>query len=235
MMTYVGPLVIVLFAATGGYYLVRVVRDRNRNDRVVDGSHLLMSILMIMMPLGWSVRVPAGVQILLFTAAALWYAYLFLFRPRAIFETIDSHHSGRPRLAYHSVMMLAMVWMAVIMAPLPGAGRAAAATAGGSGSAVSAASRMQMPGMGMTMSGTTTSPKSPAGAIGPSAPSAHPWADPVSIMIGIGFVAATLWYVIGFVRIGAAAGAVDRRRLADTGVAALMAAGMALSNLAVIV
>jgi hypothetical protein len=56
----------------------------------------------------------------------------------------------------------------------------------------------------------------------------------VSIIIGIGFAVATLWYVVAFVRIGAAPGVVDRRRLINTGVAALMGAGMALSNLAVI-
>jgi hypothetical protein len=227
MMTYVGPLVIALFALTGGYYLVRLVRDRNRNDRVVDGSHLLMSVLMIMMPLGWSARVPAGPQIVVFTAAALWYAYLFLFRPRAIFETMDSHHSGRPRLAYHAAMMLAMVWMAVIMAPLPGSGRAAAATTGTS----TAGQQVSMPGMsmsGMSMTGT------PATSPGASTMIAHPWADPLSIMIGIGFAVATLWYIGLLVRIGSAPGAVDRRRLINLGVAALMGAGMALSNLAVI-
>lgn len=213
MISSVAPLIIALFALTAGFYLVRFVRDRVRDDRILNLTHLLMSIVMIMMPLGWSTRIPAGVQILVFSAAALWYAYLLLFRPHAVSETADSHHSGRPRLLYHVGMMLAMVWMAVIMAPLPGmAAQAAMASMPG----------MSMPGLG---SSTETTPS--------SLPT-HGWADPVSMIIGIGFGLATAWYVLRFVLIGASAGQVDVRKLTDNAAAALMAAGMALSNLVVI-
>lgn len=210
MIGSVAPLIIALFVLTGGYYLARLVRDRSWDDRILDATHLLMAILMIMMPLGVSTRIPAGLQILVFTAAALWYVYLILFRPRAVAETVGSHHSGRPRLLYHAGMMLAMVWMAVIMAPLSGSGDAEAAS---------------MPGM--IMPGMSTSP-TPAGL------PARGWADPVSIMIGVGFVIATAWYLVRFVLVGSAPGRTDVRKLTDNGAAALMAAGMALSNLVVI-
>ena len=207
------PLIIALFVLTAGFYLVRLVADRSRDDRILNLTHLLMSIVMIMMPLGWSVRIPAGIQILVFSAAALWYAYLLLFRPHAVSETADSHHSGRPRLLYHTGMMLAMVWMAVIMAPLPGAGAQAA---------MAAMPGMSMPGVSMS-AGTS-----------PSTLPAHGWADPASIVIGIAFGLATVWYVLRFVLIGASSGQLDGRKLTDNAVAALMAAGMALSNLVVI-
>lgn len=213
MISSVAPLIIALFVLTGGFYLTRLIRDHNRDDRILNLTHLLMSIVMIMMPLGWSTRIPAGVQILLFTAAALWYAYLFLFRPREVSETVDSHHSGRPRLLYHTGMMLAMVWMAVIMAPLPGSDAQAA---------MASMPGMSMPGM------------SAAGGTASSSPSAHGWADPVSIAIGVGFGLATFWYLLRFLQVGAAGGRVDVRKLTDNAAAALMAAGMALSNLVVI-
>jgi len=220
MITSVAPLIIALFALTGGYYLVRLVRDRTWDDRILDTTHLLMSVLMIMMPLGVSTRIPAAVQILVFTAAALWYAYLILFRPSAVSETVGSHHSGRPRLLYHAGMMLAMVWMAVIMAPLPGTGAAG----------VQSMPSMSMPSMsmpGMSMAGTGAAPTAADTAV-------HGWSDPVSIMIGIGFAVATIWYAVRFVLVGGSPGPTDVRKLADNGAAALMAAGMALSNLVVI-
>lgn len=208
MISTVGTLVIVLFGLTGGYYLVRFVLDRRWEDRVLNGSHLAMSVLMIMMPLGWSIHIPAAPQLVVFTAAALWYAYLLLFRPYAVSETAGSHHSGRPRLLYHTGMMLAMVWMAVIMAPVAGAV-----------GPVPAEAAMIMPGM---ISSTTTTPVVPA---------THGWAGPVSIMIGSAFGVATVWYVARFVLAAGTPGQVNTRRLAYYGSAALMAAGMALSNL----
>lgn len=214
MTATVGQLVIALFAVTGGYYLVRLVRDQSWDDRILALTHVLMAALMIMMPLGWSGRVPAGLQILVFTAAALWYAYLLMFRPYAVSETLGSHHAGRPRLLYHVGMMLAMVWMAAIMAPLSGpAGAATTSMPNGS---------ME----GMIMPGTGSS----SAASGAAAP-VHGWADPVSVLIGIAFSVATIWYVVRFVIVGGAVGRVNGRKLADNGVAALMAAGMALSNL----
>lgn len=214
----VGQLVITLFVLTGGYYLFRLVRDPGSDDRILDLTHLLMSILMIMMPLGWSTRIPAGLQIVVFTAAALWYAYLLMFRPYAISETAGSHHAGRPRLLYHVGMMLAMVWMAAIMAPLPAS--EGAATASGPGESTEG---MIMPGMG-----------SAGSASGATVPPVHGWADPVSVLIGTAFGAAAIWYVVRFVMVAAATGRTNGRKLADNGAAALMATGMALSNLAVL-
>lgn len=217
MVGTVGPLIITFFALTGGYYLFRLIRDPGWNDRILDATHLLMSVLMMTMPLGWSTRIPAGLQIVLFTAAALWYAYLLMFRPYAVSETVGSHHAGRPRLLYHVGMMLAMVWMAAIMAPLPGSAASASTMPDAS------MEGMIMPGMG------------PAhGASGAVVAPVHGWAHPVSVMLGIAFGLATVWYVVRFVITGGAAGRPDGRKLADNGAAALMAAGMALGNLLVL-
>jgi multisubunit Na+/H+ antiporter MnhF subunit len=216
-----GMLVVVLFAATGGYYLVRLLRDRSTEDRVLGITHLLMSIVMIMMALGWSTAIPAVLQILVFTAAALWYVYLLLFRPHAETDTAEidagGHHSGRPRLLYHAAMMLAMVWMAVILAPSFGAGVAAAAETGG-----------MTQGGSQPMTGVVENSMT-----GASGMTQHAWADPVSLAIGVGFGLATIWYVIRFVLTAGRAGRVDGRRLTDLAAYAVMGAGMALSYLVV--
>lgn len=215
----VEQLVVALFAITAGYYLFRLARDPGWDDRLLDLTHLLMAVLMIMVPLGWSIRVPAGVQIVLFTAAALWYAQLLMFRPSALSETAGSHHDGRPRLLYHAGMMLAMVWMAVIMAPLPG-----------SGGTTTASDAPDVSMQGMIMPGTGPSPEASAVTVAP----VHGWADPVSIMIGAAFGVAAIWYLVRFVIVGAATDRTNGLRLADLGVAALMATGMALSYLVVL-
>ena len=210
--------IVALFAITGGWFVVRMILDQDRRDRVFDLSHVLMSAVMITMPFSWSVHIPAAAQILTFSAAALWFVQLAMFHPSAVHPATPlaraRHHSGRPRLLYHAAMMAAMVWMAVIMAPAPGAG----------------AMEMPVP-MAMHDHSSGTAGASPA-----LPTDLHPWATPISIMIGIGFAAATLWYLGRFVALAGSrrvGGSVQLRRLADFGSAALMAAGMSLTNLVV--
>jgi hypothetical protein len=206
---------VAVFAIIGGYFGVRLIRDRDRHERLFDLSHLLMSAVMVVMPSGWSVRIPAALQITVFTAIALWYVYLAMFHPAAIrlLAPVDrnSHHTGRPRLLYHAAMMLAMVWMAVIMAPV-----------------------VEADAVPMSMH-DHLSGASPAGDAQPAI-GLHPWSVPISTVIGIAFVIAALWYLARFVLLAGSrrtSGPVDPRRLADLGSAAVMAAGMALATLVV--
>lgn len=218
--------IVALFAITGGWFVVRLVLDHDRHDRVFDLSHVLMSGVMIAMPFRWSAHIPAAAQLVTFSAAGLWFVYLAMFNPSAVHPatplTHGRHHSGRPRLLYHAAMMLAMVWMAVIMAPVTDAG----------------AMQMAMPPAGPT--GTPTDVHDHSGGTTGAAmtmPSdLHPWATPISIMIGIGFAMAALWYIGRFVVLAGrrrAGRGPDLGRLADFGSAALMAAGMSLTNLVV--
>ena len=214
--------IVALFAITGGWFVIRLVVDRDRHDRVFDLSHVLMSGVMIAMPFDWSVHIPAAAQIVTFSASALWFVYLAMFHPSAVHPatplTHARHHSGRPRLLYHAAMMLAMVWMAVIMAPVAGAG----------------AMQMTMP-VGIR---TDVHDHSAGTAGGPMSMPAdlHPWAGPCSIMIGIGFAAATMWYLGRFVVLAGSRRVSEPAklpRLTWFGSAALMAAGMSLTNLVV--
>ncbi|WP_168207483.1 DUF5134 domain-containing protein [Microlunatus elymi] len=210
--------IIGLFVLCGLFYAVRMITAGSGPDRIFDASHLVMSAVMIMMSVGWSERIPAVLLLTVFTGFALWYVYLAMFRPYAVHVLVGdtagadpSHHSGRPRLIYHAAMMLAMAGMAVIMAPVPTAGA-----------------------MSMTMPGHTHGAGSSSPPPLPAQIPLHTWAAPLSIMIGIGFAAAALWYVARFVRFAGTrpiTGAGDVRRLTDLASAALMAAGMALTFL----
>ncbi|SDR90155.1 DUF5134 domain-containing protein [Microlunatus soli] len=204
--------IVVVFVITGGVYGVRLLLGRTLPERILDTSHLLMAVLMILMPSGLSMQVPALPQLIVFSGFAIWYVYLALFRP-TVADGLGDHHAGRPRLVYHALMMLAMAGMAVIMAPLP-------TPAGASGS---------MPGMS-DMPGMSGHEHSGSG---PAVPGSHPWADPWMILIGMGFGVAAIWYLgrfLIFVR-DPAAGHTGRlvRHLTD----ALMAFGMALTFLVV--
>ena len=207
-MSPIALLSVVLFAGAGSYFGVQLVADSDRDHRAFHLSHLLMSVMMIMMAVGWSMRVPASLQIIVFTGFALWYVYLLMFRPVVVKNLTagsprHSHHAGRSQLIYHTAMMLAMVWMAVIMAPLP------TADAGDHQS-------HSQHGHGAS---TSTMP-------------VHEWADPVSIAIGVAFAGAALWYLVRFIRL---AGAPRHRtpiaahRLVGEAATAAMAAGMAIA------
>lgn len=205
--------VMVIFAVTGGSFAVRAALSGSATQRLGDLSHLLMAVIMILMPSGLSMRVPALLQLVIFTVLALWYAALALFRPAAGEDYAGSHHTGRTRLIYHTLMMLAMAFMAVIMAPLPGSHQAA-------GSGMSA--HDAMPGMSHDHS-----------AAAMPGPGSHPWAEPVMIMAGVGFAVAAVWYLGRFVLGFRSPSGEWAGRLIRHATDALMASGMALSFLVV--
>lgn len=97
----------VAFAAAGAFCLYRCVRQGPAAHRVSDVLHVAMCAGMIAMawPAGMNLaRVP---QILLFSAAAVWFVGLLVFDVRG--------HHGRLSLGYHAVMLAAMAWMVLVM------------------------------------------------------------------------------------------------------------------------
>jgi hypothetical protein len=105
----------VVFAATGGYFLVRVFVGFNAVDRIVDLAHVIMSVVMVSMPWPWGMSIPVALQITVFTLAACWFVYLALFRPRTNIGPIEGHHQRPLLLWYHAIMMGSMVVMAALM------------------------------------------------------------------------------------------------------------------------
>lgn len=119
--------VTVWFAATGAVSVIALLRSRSWPDVGSYLAHVLMSVSMAIMPWSWSMAVPAILQIVVFSAAALWYVGLAVFRPRVhAGPEGGGHHSGPLLLGYHAVMMAAMVWMSALMTLMMGG-----STAGG--------------------------------------------------------------------------------------------------------
>ncbi|KAA9154667.1 DUF5134 domain-containing protein [Amycolatopsis acidicola] len=103
----------IAFAAVGAFCVYRCVRHGGAAHRVSDLLHIAMCAGMIAMawPAGMNLaRVP---QILLFSAAAVWFAGLLVFDVRG--------HHGKLSLGYHAAMLAAMAWMVLVMpAPMSG-------------------------------------------------------------------------------------------------------------------
>ncbi|MFK0295266.1 DUF5134 domain-containing protein [Streptomyces sp. NPDC090442] len=118
-----------------------VARDGALVDRIDHGLHVLMGVLMIAMVWPWGMGLPAGPQVGVFVAGALWFGCAGPLRAQ-------SADRGRALLAAlpHVLMMGAMAWMVAVMGSSPvSAGR-------GGGQAMD-----DMPGMQMTGSaGATT-------------------------------------------------------------------------------
>ncbi|GAA2658288.1 DUF5134 domain-containing protein [Streptomyces lunalinharesii] len=97
--------------------------------------HAAMGLAMIAMVWPWGMDLPAGPQVVLFVAGALWFAGAALFRA-------DASHRAKASLAAlpHVVMMGAMAWMVAAMDP-------SGMTATGGGGAMA-----DMPGMDMSAS-----------------------------------------------------------------------------------
>ncbi|OPX13081.1 DUF5134 domain-containing protein [Mycobacterium sp. AT1] len=119
-----------VFVACAGLYLARVLAAGGRLAQVAWSLHVLMAVAMLAMAWPWGVYVSPLAYVLLFTAGALYFAYLALF-------AADIGHT-----VYHGVMMASMVVMALVMsstslpaAPAVGAMRAMPGMdmAGGSG------------------------------------------------------------------------------------------------------
>lgn len=107
-----------LFAATGGYCLLRLLLGRSWIDRIHNAAHVAMSVVMLAMPWTWYAGIPVTGQIIVFSAVAGWYIWLALL-PRSVgVDTGGGSHQHGPLLWYHAVMMAAMAWMAVAMASM---------------------------------------------------------------------------------------------------------------------
>ncbi|GHF42270.1 hypothetical protein FHX82_005082 [Amycolatopsis bartoniae] len=100
-------IVTVAFAATGVFCLYRCLRHGSATHRVSDVLHVLMCAGMIAMawPAGMTfARVP---QVLLFSAAAVWFVGVL------VLGHAGAH--GRLSLGQHALMMGGMAWMVLVM------------------------------------------------------------------------------------------------------------------------
>ena len=169
----------VCFGATGVVSLVALVRSRTWTDRGSYFAHVLMSVSMAVMPWAWSMAIPALLQIVVFTAAALWYVGLAVLRPQthAGPEGPGHHHRTGYRV-YHGAMMAAMVWMSVLMTLMMGGGT--------SGDHMHDMGGMDRGGAGTAvMTGLWAQPV---------------WAVIVTVAFVAMFVAAAVWFLVDLVR-----------------------------------
>lgn len=207
----IAVLLTVLFTLTGVAGIYRSVFAVDVIDRVSNIVHVVMSVAMLSMPWSWGLKMfPAIEQIVVFSLAAAFYLALLILRPQAVAGPSAGHHSKRELLAYHAAMMGSMIVMGVLMLDM-----------GGMSDMSSDSERMKGMG-GMTHPATHG-----------SGMSMHlsTWETVVSIMLGAGFVIATLWFLVDLAR-GLQASrsrTSDRRRTFDTSVSVLMAAGMSIA------
>lgn len=115
-----------LFGLSGVWFLLQAVRGGSWADRVCDALHATMSLAMVAMC--WPQLTGRAVlaQVVVFGAAALWFAGLTLL-PAG--RRLPRRHDDDPWLGgLHVAMMAGMVWMLVAMPALHGADPATAAT-----------------------------------------------------------------------------------------------------------
>lgn len=200
----------VVFALTAAYCVLRVIAGRSWIDRIHNGAHAAMSVVMLAMPWEWYTGIPTALQIVFFAVAASWYICLALFRTRARMADDTGHHQHRWFLWYHAAMMAAMVWMAVAMMPMPP-----------SHQRVAEMSSTKMP------SGDDSGMQMMTGM--------QPWGLAVSWGAGIFFAISgtglLIWFVAQARRMMTGRGSVPSIGLADTASYVVMAAGMALAFL----
>jgi len=116
-------LLTVVFTATAVGYLGFTFRPGSTGvSRLSDVFHVLMSVAMLAMPWSWGMTLaPPALQVIVFAAATLFYLVLTLGHGR---YGGHEHHgpggSGRLVVAYHVVMMAAMIVMGVMMLPMAG-------------------------------------------------------------------------------------------------------------------
>ena len=94
-----------VFTVCAGMYLARVRSAAIWPTRVAWSLHALMAVAMVAMTWPWGTHVAPIAYVLIFTACALYFAYVGLFTTRV-------RHA-----VYHSVMMASMVLMALVMSP----------------------------------------------------------------------------------------------------------------------
>ncbi|GAB2668023.1 hypothetical protein GCM10027169_32370 [Gordonia jinhuaensis] len=162
----------VVFLACAGAYLRAALISRGW-ARGAWACHVVMALAMVAMVWAWGMEIPLIVYVVVFTAAATYFVYLWL-------ERIDCA-TGNHRL-YHAVMMASMVLMALVMfAPAAGGGTG---HAGGHRHSSASDMPMSMPGMDAGGGGLATS--MPA------------WASAVAAIAATGYavVALGIFYVI---------------------------------------
>lgn len=202
-------LLTVLFTLTGLAGIYRSIFALDPIDRTSNIVHLVMSFAMLSMPWSWGLQIfPAGWQIVVFSVAAAFYLILLIIRPHAVAGPAAGHHSRPSLLGYHALMMGSMVVMGVMMRDMGGMS--------------DASDRNPMKGMdGMTKT---------AGNSGGMSMQTSTWETVTSVMLGIGFGLAALWFLADLAR---GLGESDRRRTFDTSVSALMAIGMSVAFFAI--
>lgn len=204
----------IFFAALGALSLIALVRSSTWSDRISYLAHTLMSASMTIMPWGWSLSVPAILQVTVFTAAALWYLGLAVLQPRTAAGPEGAghrHHLGY--LVYHAAMMSAMVWMALLMTLMMG----------GSTSGMTDGHMDHMPGMidrGPSTASMTTLWQQPPGVI------------VITLAFVVMFIGAVIWFLVDLIRSPlTAARSAPLPATAQALLNLLMAAGMATSFL----
>ncbi|WP_375383948.1 DUF5134 domain-containing protein [uncultured Microbacterium sp.] len=111
----------VVFGALALYSLYRIVADRTRPLQAVgQGFHVVMAADMIAMPWAWWAAIPAGLQIVVFSAGAAWFLVLLVLQVRRVISRRMLGGHGPWHQVAHAVMMIAMVWMVAAMAPMVG-------------------------------------------------------------------------------------------------------------------
>lgn len=193
---------VLLFS--GGNYILQLIKSHQITDRVNNGLHALMNLLMAAMI--WNL-VPSTMlaQIAVLTGAALWFVLQAVARPEL--KTLCASSQGRLQCLYHS---LTMVGAALMVAMMLGH---AAPTAG---QGILAASEMSMPNAHHAM---------------PVAPQGTAAATPdLAFLLTVFFGAAALVFVVLVLRFRVRRSAAAAPRLAvraEHGFEALGAAVMA--------
>jgi hypothetical protein len=131
--------------------------------------HVLMSVAMISMFWSWGARIPVIAQVMVFTAAAAWFA------GHAVFGAGANPGGDGYASWYHAGMMATMVWVAVAMTLVPGPFQGT----GAGGTAVPSGGGMA----GMDMGGGN--PAVSMSAAGPP--------GKVSLFLAVIFATAALW------------------------------------------
>lgn len=199
-----------VFALTAAYSVFWIVKSWTARDRISYLTHALMSVAMFAMVWPWGAGLLLIPQIVVFSAATIWFLYLLAVRPKTAREHTASggHHDGKRTLGYHAGMMAAMVVMGAAMTGMGTAEGTGLAPADAMGS---------MPGMDMSAGAAS-------GMVLPL------WAGMSALICALGFGIATLYYVGSFLASATADGGFSRPRIsrtADAGWKLLMAAGMA--------
>lgn len=111
----------IVFAVTGIVCAIRCVQPEVGGqpqyiaDRVSSGCHFLMSAGMLAMVWPWGMEISLTAQILVFSAAALWFVAALVMRSRVRSCAAHGVVMGRAHQLHHGLLMVAMVWMLALM------------------------------------------------------------------------------------------------------------------------